>query len=124
MAEECTCKAGNTILLPCSGNSNCGRISYEVAVSLDISGIGQFYSLAGIGAHIDKMVESARGAGKVVAIDGCEIACARKTIEHAGITVTDWLCISKAGVVKNNRLLPDQEQIELSTEYVKKKLKG
>ena len=37
------------------------------------------------------MVESARGAKRIVALDGCQVACARKAIEHAGLKVTDWI---------------------------------
>ena len=61
------------ILLPCSGGSNCGQITNQVAVNLDVLGIGRIYCLAGIGAHIDGMVESAKGAKRVVALDGCQV---------------------------------------------------
>ena len=44
------------------------------------------------------MVESARGAKRIVALDGCQVACAKKTIEHAGITVTDWICVTEHGI--------------------------
>lgn len=122
MTEECTCKADNIILLPCSGGSNCGQIANQVAVSLDILGLGRLYCLAGIGAHIGGMVESARSAERIVALDGCEVACSRKTIEHAGLTVSDWICITEEGVSKNHKLLLEQEEIELVTERAKKRL--
>ncbi len=85
----CECKAEEITILPCSGGSNVGQIANQAAVSLDTLGVGKIYCLAGIGAHIDGMVESARGAKRLVAIDGCQVACAKKTIEHAGLKVTD-----------------------------------
>jgi uncharacterized metal-binding protein len=85
MTEDCICKAENTIILPCSGGSNFGQIANQVALSLDILGLGRLYCLAGIGGHIAGMVESAKSAERIVAIDGCDTACARKTIEHAGL---------------------------------------
>jgi uncharacterized metal-binding protein len=122
MAEECICKAENTILLPCSGGSNCGQISNQVAISLDVLGIGRLYCLAGIGAHIEGMVESAKSAERIVAVDGCQVACAKKTIEHAGLEVTDWICITEEGISKSHSLLLDQEEIESVTWRVKERL--
>ncbi len=122
MAEECVCKAEDIILLPCSGGSNCGQITNRVAVSLDVLGVGHIYCLAGIGAHIDGMVESTRGAKRIVALDGCQVACAKKTIEHAGLTVTDWICVSEEGVSKSHSFFMDEEDIELITQKARKLL--
>ena len=121
-ALACECSAEDIILLPCSGGSNCGQITNQVAVSLDVLGIGHIYCLAGIGAHIDGMVESARGAKRIVALDGCQVACAKKTIEHAGLTVTDWICVTEEGISKSHRLLMDEEEIELITQRTKELL--
>ena len=56
------------------------------------------------------MVESARSAKRIVAIDGCSVACAKKTIEHAGLPVTDWVCVTNAGISKNHEFnIVDQE---------------
>jgi uncharacterized metal-binding protein len=122
MAEECACKAEDIILLPCSGGSNCGQIANQAAVSLDMMGVGKIYCLAGIGAHIDGMVESAKSAKRIVALDGCQVACARKTIEHAGLKVTDWICITDEGISKSHNLLLEQADIEFITRRVKELL--
>jgi uncharacterized metal-binding protein len=102
-SQQCLCKAEEIILLPCSGGSNCGQIANQVAVKLDEEGIGKIYCLAGIGAHIKGMVESARSAKRIVALDGCDVACAKKTIEHAGLLVTDWVCVTDEGIAKNHQ---------------------
>lgn len=81
MAEQCTCKAEEITILPCSGGSNCGQIANQAAVNLDTLGVGKIYCLAGVGAHIDGMIESVKSAKRLVVIDGCQVACARKTIE-------------------------------------------
>jgi uncharacterized metal-binding protein len=122
MQEECACKAEDVTLLPCSGGSNCGQIANQVAVSLDLLGAGHLYCLAGIGAHIDGMVESARGAKRLVVIDGCPTACARKTVEHAGLRATDWICVTEQGVTKTHSFLLDDQEIEPVTFRVKELL--
>jgi len=107
--EECLCQVEEIMFLPCSGGSNCGQIANQVAVKLDQEGVGRIYCLAGLGAHIKGMVESARAAKRIVALDGCQVACAKKAVEHAGLVVTDWICVTEAGIEKNHvfQLLPE-----------------
>ena len=107
---ECECRAEEIIFLPCSGASNCGQIANQAALKLDEEGKGRMYCLAGIGAHIAGMVESARGAKRIVALDGCDTACARNAIEHARLAVTDWVCVTNAGISKTHEFnIADQE---------------
>jgi uncharacterized metal-binding protein len=72
-AFTCECSAEEITFLPCAGGSNCGQITNQVAIKLDKEGVGHIYCLAGIAAHIDGMVESARGAKRLVALDGCQV---------------------------------------------------
>ena len=58
---ECECEAEEIVLLPCARGSNCGQITNQVAVKLDEESVGRIYCLAGVGAHVDGMVEPARG---------------------------------------------------------------
>ena len=111
--QVCLCKAEEVVLLPCSGGSNCGQIANQVAVKLTEEGVGNIYCLAGIGAHIEGMVESARSAKRIVALDGCSVACARKTIEHAGLPVTDWICVTEEGIDKVHEFRLSPEDIAL-----------
>ncbi len=120
--EQCICKAEEITILPCSGGSNCGQIANQAAVSLDTLGVGKIYCLAGIAAHISGMVESARSAKRLVAIDGCQVACAKKTIEHAGLKVTDWICVTDEGISKSHNFLLEQVDIELITQKARESL--
>ena len=122
MTEECICKAEDIILLPCAGGSNCGQMTNRVAVNLDIEKVGRIYCLAGIAAHIDGMVESAKGAKRIVALDGCQVACAKKAIEHAGLLVTDWICVTDEGINKSHEFMMDEEEIELIEKRTKESL--
>jgi len=110
---KCACKGEEVVLLPCSGGSNCGQIANQVAVQLTEEGVGNIYCLAGIGAHIKGMVESARSAKRIVAIDGCAVACAKKTLEHAGLAVTDWVCVTDEGIKKAHEFALRPEDIAL-----------
>lgn len=112
-SPQCLCKAEDIILLACSGGSNCGQIANQAAVKLDQEGVGRIYCLAGLGAHIKGMVESAKSAKRIVALDGCEVACAKKAIEHAGLVVTDWVCVTDEGIEKNHKFKLSSKDINL-----------
>ncbi len=121
-ALACECKAEEIVLLPCSGASNCGQIANQVAVKLTEDGYGRMYCLAGIGAHQEGMIESARGAKRIVALDGCSVACAKKTVEHAGLLVTDWVCVTGEGIVKNHQFELSPEDIALIARRIREVL--
>ncbi len=121
-AFTCECRAEEIIFLPCSGGSNCGQITNQVAVKLDEEGIGRIYCLAGIAAHIEGMVESARGAKRIVALDGCQVACAKHAVEHAGLKVTDWVCVTEEGVTKNHQFKIGPGEIDLVVQRTKESL--
>ena len=119
---SCECKAEDIILLPCAGGSNCGQITNHAAVNLDEEGFGRIYCLAGIGAHVTGMIESAKGAKRIVAIDGCQVACAKQVIEHAGLKVTDWICVTAEGISKNHQFKIAPDEIDLIIRRTKESL--
>jgi len=121
-AAKCACKGEEVVLLPCSGGSNCGQIANQAAVKLTEEGAGNIYCLAGIGAHIKGMVESARSAKRIVALDGCPVACAKKTIEHAGLVVTDWVCVTEEGIAKNHNFDLPPEHIAVIVQCARESL--
>jgi len=123
MDKECLCQANEIVVFPCSGGSNCGQIANEVAVHLTKEGVGTLFCLAGIGAHISGMIESAKSAKRIVAIDGCSVECAKKTLEHAGLAITDYVDITKEGITKNKNFKLSQQDILFIVKRVKQELK-
>ena len=121
-ALTCECTAEEITILPCGGGSNCGQITNQVAVRLDEEGVGHIYCLVGIAAHIDGMVESARGAKRLVVLDGCQVACGKKAVEHAGLKVTDWICVTEEGIAKNHQFKLTPEEIDLIVRKTKESL--
>jgi uncharacterized metal-binding protein len=88
MSDEknaCACKGGVILIFPCSGAADVGEISDRVARSMTAQGHGKMFCLAGIGGNISGMIASARGADRVLVIDGCGLDCAKKTMEERGI---------------------------------------
>lgn len=48
------------------------------------------------------MIESTRSADRVLVIDGCPMACGKKTVEHTGLTFTDYVDVTELGIEKNH----------------------
>ena len=81
---NCMCQEAGVLIFPCSGGSDVGELSDRVARKMAKCGQARMFCLAGIGAHIQGMIESAKSANKIIAIDGCQVLCSKKILEHAG----------------------------------------
>lgn len=78
---EC-CGSGNRLVYACSGGSDVGEIADRVARKLVKKGFARPSCLAGVGGHISGFIASALGNTENIVIDGCPVACAKKTLEH------------------------------------------
>ncbi|HNW39554.1 MAG TPA: putative zinc-binding protein [Candidatus Omnitrophota bacterium] len=86
-AQNCMCQETGLLVFPCSGGSDVGELSDRVGRTIAKCGQAKMFCLAGIGAHIPGMIESAKAAKRIISIDGCSVSCAKKTLEHAGLKV-------------------------------------
>ena len=96
----CTCSAAPKLIFPCSGGSDVGAVSDQAARKLTRDGAGKMYCLAGIGGRVTGIMETTKTASTILAIDGCEQDCARKTLEIAGVTKFAHLRLSDLGMAK------------------------
>lgn len=110
--QDGACCAGNakTLVLACSGGSNVGQIANNVMIAVDRNGHGNAYCLAGIGAALSGFVESAK-TGRTVLIDGCPVACGKKTLEKYGVEPAKYFVVTELGITKNH----DFSQLEQET---------
>ena len=106
MEEKCLCEPTEILIFPCSGGSNVGQIANQAGVKLTQNGMGKFFCLAGIGGHVSGMIESTKAGKMLVAIDGCPVACAKKTLEHAGFNIDEYVQVMELGIEKNHDLDP------------------
>ena len=59
------------------------------------------FCLAGIGGHLGGFVRSAKDVPTMVAIDGCEVGCAKAILDHAEIPTKNYLVLTDLGIEKN-----------------------
>jgi uncharacterized metal-binding protein len=118
MEEKCSCEPAEILIFPCSGGSNVGQIANQAGVKLTQEGMGRFFCLAGIGAHVSGMIESTKAGKMLVAIDGCPVACAKKTLEHAGFNIDEYVDVTELGIEKNHNLNPLTPDVEKVTNHL------
>jgi uncharacterized metal-binding protein len=84
-------------------------------------GHGKMFCLAGIGGNISGMIASARGADRVLVIDGCGVDCAKKTMEERGIENFLHFRVTDLGMEKS-KSPATQERIDSVTQKGKELL--
>ena len=112
-ASDCCCSAKRNILFyACSGGANVAEIADRAARELMFSGDGTMFCLAGLGAGIDGMIQTARDADMNVVIDGCPMECARKTFDRAGVSDYTPLLVTELGIEKVKGVPATEEQVD------------
>ena len=84
--KSCGCAAAPKLVFACSGGADVGALADQVARKLAADGVAKMFCLAGIGGRVSGILKTTEAAAKIVAIDGCPLNCARKTLEQAGFT--------------------------------------
>ena len=96
-------------VVTCSGASNVEQIANQAARELEKEKMAGFFCLAGVGAHIKGIVKSAKEADLIVAIDGCPVQCAAKTMQHAEIEPAIQIIVTELGVEKCHDIVLDEK---------------
>jgi len=104
-AHECT--GGEKLIFACSGAADVGAVSDRAARKMTRDGTGRMFCLAGVGGHVEGIVNKTRAAAKVLAIDGCSLDCARKCLDQAGLTGFTHVRITDLGMEKGQTPVND-----------------
>ena len=127
MEEKCLCEPNEILIFCCAGSSNVGQIANQAAVRLAQEGMGRYFCLAGIGGHVSGMIESTKAGKMLIAIDGCSVGCAKKTLEHTGFKIDEYVQVTDLGIEKNhdlNILAPDIDNVAQHLESQISKRRG
>ncbi len=94
------CDVAPTLIFACSDAADVGRLADLAARELTAEGVGKMFCLAGIGGRVSGIMESTRSARAILAIDGCPLDCAKKTLEQAGFADFEFVRLSDLGLEK------------------------
>ncbi|MBF0528081.1 MAG: putative zinc-binding protein [Deltaproteobacteria bacterium] len=120
MSAPCCSTERSLMILSCSGGSNVGQLANQAAVELTQEGFGKMFCLAGIGGQLQGFVQSAKDVEAMVAIDGCEVGCAKATLAAAGVPLKNHLVLTELGLTKNKNFSLNRTDIDMVKAAVRK----
>jgi uncharacterized metal-binding protein len=118
MSQGCLCEPNEILIFSCAGSSNVGQIANQAAIRLAQDGVGRYFCLAGIGGHVSGMIESTKAGKMLIAIDGCPVACAKKTLEHAGFQIGKYVQATDLGIEKNHEFSLDPADVARVSDHI------
>lgn len=87
----------------CSGCSNVAQLANTVAVKLHRAGIAQMSCIAGVGGNVPSLVNAAKKAKKIIALDGCPLSCVANCLKQHAIMPDHHIVLTELGFTKNQR---------------------
>lgn len=88
------------LVYSCSGCSNVAQLANDLAVTLDREEHAQMSCIAGVGGNVKGLIKLAQSDRPILAIDGCKIACVKRTLALHQVTPRWHLELSTLGLQK------------------------
>jgi len=107
---EC-CAGRNVLFYACSGGANVAEVADRAARELMFEGLGTMFCLAGLGADIQGMIQTAKDADLNVVIDGCPLDCAKKIFDRVGVGNYLQVKVTDLGMEKVKGVRATDEQV-------------
>ncbi|SFW67865.1 putative zinc-binding protein [Chitinophaga sancti] len=112
------------LVYSCSGCSSAAQMANYLAIQLDRQGIAEMSCIAGVGGNVKKLVKTALSGRKIIAIDGCPLACTKACLANHSLQPDLEMDLSRMGVSKRQHEDFDQEQANVILEALKKSING
>ena len=93
-------KDGLPLVYSCSGCSSAAQMANQLAVKLDKKGIAEMSCIAGVGGNVKKLLMIAHSGKKIIAIDGCPLACVKACLDNHSLKADLHFDLSGFGVKK------------------------
>ncbi len=97
-----SCDSGLNLIFSCSGAADVGELADRAARKLNRDGVGKMFCLSGIGGKVSGILKTTEAATSILAIDGCPLECAKKSLEAAGFNQFNYLKLSDLNFEKGS----------------------
>lgn len=88
------------LVYSCSGCSNVAQLANDIAVVMSRERHAEMSCIAGVGGDVKSLVKVAKSGRKIIAIDGCPLACVKQTLARHQVEPTWHIELTKLGVKK------------------------
>lgn len=107
-SEICACSDDQVkLIFACSGGADVGLLSDAAARKMMADGCGKMFCLAGIGGQVPGILKTTEDADDILAIDGCPVDCAKKSLELAGFKKFKHFQVTALGFDKGKTVIDD-----------------
>ncbi|HEY4976130.1 MAG TPA: putative zinc-binding protein [Gaiellaceae bacterium] len=100
------------LVYACSGASNLGQLSNEIALRLDGERLAEMSCAEAVGIEAGAPYAAALSGRPVIAISGCPLACADRLLSEHGVEVTHSFQLENKGVSKAKHVSVDPKESE------------
>ncbi|HDS08776.1 MAG TPA: hypothetical protein ENN73_00985 [Firmicutes bacterium] len=125
MNQNCRCNCscgGNRIVYSCSGGSNVGQITNDLARKFAEENLAVMSCGIALGGDLKGFIASAKQSEKNILLDGCQVGCLGKVFARHEITNIDHFILTDFGIQKNKDLFPEAECVTEIFYKLKQKL--
>lgn len=88
------------LVYACSGCSNAAQLANHFALRLTRAGQAEMSCIAGVGGQVPALLRAARSGRRILALDGCPLACVQGCLTQAGVSADRHIDLSTLGVKK------------------------
>ena len=113
-----------TLVYSCSGCSSAAQMANHIAVRLDRSGDAEMSCIAGVGGNVKALLKVALSKRKIVAIDGCPLACSKACLSNHNIAPDLHIILSDFGIKKKNHENFDPQEAKIILDDITFKIKN
>lgn len=122
MSDCCGGGNRNVLFYACSGAANVAEVADRAARELAAGGEGNMFCLAGLGADIDGMIQTARDADLNLVIDGCSVGCAKRIFDRLGVANCTHVKVTDLGFEKAKGVRASDDQVAAVAKRVREVL--
>jgi len=111
-------------ILPCQGACNVGNMTSKVALKyVDNERINMVCAL-GLPLGIENIIKMAKINDKFIALNGCPIKCASKTLDKIGITGYEEIVLTSDFGIEKNKNFKDESNMDKVEQKVEEIIKS
>jgi uncharacterized metal-binding protein len=107
------------LVYSCSGCSSAAQMANYLALQLDKKDIAEMSCIAGVGGNVKKLVRTALSGRKIIAIDGCSLACSKACLGNHAINPDIHINLTHYGVKKRSHVDFDKNEANLLFNKIK-----
>lgn len=96
-------KSSLPLVYSCSGCSSAAQLTNWLALRLDRLGVAEMSCIAGVGGGVPGLVRTAKSGRPIIALDGCQLQCARHCLARENLQPDLHIDLSRHGIKKKLR---------------------